>query len=390
MTGYDGRGARFPLTIVRGADMAFQLTVVDSGGSAVNLSAATIAGEVYTTAGALVDTLGAVVSGAGSNIVTLAFTDTETALFTATRYNWTLWVTRGGDKRPWLAGDVYIGDGTNGQVGATSDVTLTVDTDLTVDVTVNAIGTAGTGGAIRVEDEGVSVVAAATALNFAGTGVTVTDAGSDEALVTISSGGSGANLAWVAASSQVTSDSGTDATLTAVDGSNPGLMTVAMLTKLNGIEAAADVTDTANVTSAGALMDSEVDADLKTLSLPANTTISTFGASLIDDTSAQAAVATLRTAPATVTGTTDTLAAADDDTVILYTAAGAVTVTLANIATGFEAVLVSLGAGGLAVAAGGMSFANSFTPKLTVAQGEALYVKQTAASTFIVLGGTAT
>jgi hypothetical protein len=44
---------------------------------------------------------------------------------------------------------------------------------------------------IRVEDEGSSVVAAATALNFAGAGVTVTDAGSNEALVTISGGGSG-------------------------------------------------------------------------------------------------------------------------------------------------------------------------------------------------------
>jgi hypothetical protein len=96
------------------------------------------------------------------------------------------------------------------------------------------------------------------------------------------------------------------------------------------------------------------------------------------------------TAVATVTETTDTLAAGDDATLIQYTAAGAVTVTLANIATGFECVLMCLGAGGLSVAAGGMSFANSFTPKLTIAQGEALYVKQTAASTFVVLGGTAT
>ena len=63
--------------------------------------------------------------------------------------------------------------------------------------------------------------------------------------------------------------------------------------KLDGIEAGADVTDTANVTAAGALMDSEVDADIKTLSLPANTTISTFGASLIDDTTATAARSTL-------------------------------------------------------------------------------------------------
>lgn len=115
-----------------------------------------------------------------------------------------------------------------------------------------------------------------------------------------------------------------------------------------------------------------------------------FGRTLIANTTALAAVQDLRTAPATVSGTTDTLDSADDNTVILYTSASAKTVTLANIATGFECVLVNLGAGALTVAAGGMSFANSFTPQLTVAQGESLYVKQTAASTFIVLGGTAT
>ena len=63
--------------------------------------------------------------------------------------------------------------------------------------------------------------------------------------------------------------------------------------KLDGIESGADVTDTANVTAAGALMDSEVDADLKTFVLPANTTISTFGATLVDDASAAAAATTL-------------------------------------------------------------------------------------------------
>tara|TARA_R110000851_G_scaffold32445_2_gene87178 strand:- start:7114 stop:10119 length:3006 start_codon:yes stop_codon:yes gene_type:complete len=50
---------------------------------------------------------------------------------------------------------------------------------------------------------------------------------------------------------------------------------------------------TANVTTAGALMDSEVDADIKTLELPASTTISTFGASLIDDAAAVNARTTL-------------------------------------------------------------------------------------------------
>jgi hypothetical protein len=50
--------------------------------------------------------------------------------------------------------------------------------------------TAGGGGAIRVEEEGTSTVAAATALNFVGAGVTVTDGGSNEATITISGGSS--------------------------------------------------------------------------------------------------------------------------------------------------------------------------------------------------------
>ena len=63
--------------------------------------------------------------------------------------------------------------------------------------------------------------------------------------------------------------------------------------KLDSIESGADQTDTANVTAAGALMDSEVDADIKTLSLPANTTISAYGRTLIDDADAATARSTL-------------------------------------------------------------------------------------------------
>ena len=58
------------------------------------------------------------------------------------------------------------------------------------------------------------------------------------------------------------------------------------------------------VTSAGALMDTEVDADIKTLSLPANTTISTFGASLVDDATAAAARTTLGLGTAATTNST--------------------------------------------------------------------------------------
>lgn len=139
MAGYDGRGTNFPLTIVDGADMAFQLTVVDSDSAAVDLSSATIAGEIYNAANTLLDTMTAAVSGAGNNIVTLSFTDTETAALTSPT-SWTLWVTRGGDKRPWLAGRVSLVDGDRGQTSTSGSTTLTVDSNLTATVTVNAVG----------------------------------------------------------------------------------------------------------------------------------------------------------------------------------------------------------------------------------------------------------
>jgi len=74
---------------------------------------------------------------------------------------------------------------------------------------------------------------------------------------------------------------------------NTNTYTDAEVTKLAGIETSADVTDTANVTAAGALMDSEVDVDIKTLVLPPNTTISPFGRTLVGDANVTAVLGTL-------------------------------------------------------------------------------------------------
>lgn len=94
----------------------------------------------------------------------------------------------------------------------------------------------------------------------------------------------------------VNGDTGPDVVLTqddVGDGATYKQYSQTEKTKLAGIEPGADVTDAANVDAAGALMESEVDADIKTLSLPASTTISTFGASIIDDANAAAVLATL-------------------------------------------------------------------------------------------------
>ena len=73
------------------------------------------------------------------------------------------------------------------------------------------------------------------------------------------------------------------------------------------VEDGADVTDATNVEAAGALMDSEVSSlsGIKTLTVPDSTTISSFGASLIDDADAGAARTTLGVDAAGTDNSTD-------------------------------------------------------------------------------------
>lgn len=87
---------------------------------------------------------------------------------------------------------------------------------------------------------------------------------------------------------------GIPATLTATELGYMDGVTSSVQTQINGkantshTHVKADLTDIADF-----LLESEVDADIKTLSLPASTTITTYGADLIDSANAAAAIATL-------------------------------------------------------------------------------------------------
>lgn len=95
--------------------------------------------------------------------------------------------------------------------------------------------------------------------------------------------------------------------LTDLDTTVTGTELNSLKTKLDGIETGADVTDTTNVTAAGAVMDTELTSlsGVKTLTVPDNTTISSFGASLVDDVDASAARTTLDVDQAGTDNSTD-------------------------------------------------------------------------------------
>jgi hypothetical protein len=137
---YNGEGARAPLTIVRDADLAFDL-VVTSGGAPLNMSGASIVGELYDADGNLVVTFTATVSGAGLNIITMSLTRAQTLALAPGGYSWTLWVTRGAVRTPWLASrQVAVTDGTAGQTGSSGTYTVTVDGDIVIAVDVAVVG----------------------------------------------------------------------------------------------------------------------------------------------------------------------------------------------------------------------------------------------------------
>ena len=151
------------------------------------------------------------------------------------------------------------------------------------------------GDTVPVTDGGTGSTTASAARTALGVAYTTGD------VVPVAGGGSGATTAsgartalGVAIGSDVQAHS-------AVLDSTTAAFTSADETKLDGIETGADVTDAAAVQAAGALMDSETDANLKTLVLPASTTISSYIQPFLADTTSAAALAAIDAQPTAIT-----------------------------------------------------------------------------------------
>lgn len=94
--------------------------------------------------------------------------------------------------------------------------------------------------------------------------------------------------------------------------------------------------------------------------------------------------------PATVTGTTDTLAAGDRRRLTMYSNAGLVTVTVPTgvFAAGDWMLLQALGAAGLTLSTSGITINASAATNTSISTGEGLLIVFTASNTISVFGGT--
>ncbi len=194
----------------------------------------------------------------------------------------------------WLAEEASAGGGggaTNLSIGTTTATTLNINSDTGTNATIPAaVASTSAGlltGADKAKLDGIEAAADVTdATNVDAAGAVMESDYTPAFSILAQQSGTGSPSAV---------SIGTNEILGRITGGGSQIegLSASDVRSLINVENGADVTDTANVTSAGALMDSEVDADIKTLSLPASTTISTFGASLVDDASASAARTTL-------------------------------------------------------------------------------------------------
>lgn len=158
--GADFRGANYPLTIPRGTDGSITLTVTEDD-VARSMASATLSALVLDRDDATAATFTCTVSGASNNIVTISWTDTQSALLTDSNYSWAFTVTEASVTTVWLSGRVYPTDKDRPRGGSSgSTVDVEVDNTISVSVTVNGIGISDATIAGYVDDEDSDTYAA--------------------------------------------------------------------------------------------------------------------------------------------------------------------------------------------------------------------------------------
>ena len=174
-------------------------------------------------------------------------------------------------------------------------------------------------------------------------------------------------------------------------------------TKLDGIEASADVTDTANVAAAGALMDNEV-TNLAQVKAFDSADYATAAQGVLADSALQSVSAgdltdanfdglEISGFDASIndqTGTTYTLVAGDNGKVVVLDNASAVTVTVpSGLGAGFNCSFVQKGAGQVSFSASGTTINNRQSHTKINAQYGVASIVAYAADTFVLAGDTA-
>lgn len=158
--------------------------------------------------------------------------------------------------------------------------------DMTVSGTINGQTLpVSAGSALTVEDEGTSLSDAVTHIDCVGTGITCTEPTSNQIQISIAAGAAPVDSVnaqtgvVVLDADDIDDASTTHKYVTAADVTNLGNLSGTNTGDQNLADTVAEISD--------------LDNDAATLSLPASTTISTFGATLVDDAAASNARTTL-------------------------------------------------------------------------------------------------